>query len=445
MIPVSPTKALRGSLRVPSSKPHCQRALILATLAEGVSEIHHMHTCSETQVIAEACQAFGATLQWQNESLQIRGVGGRLRQPRCVIRLAGSGFALRTILAMASLVDGPTILMGDEKLGQRPHQPLIDQLTRQGASIEPLEPFQTLPLVNWGGGLSGGTVTLPVETTSQFVTALMLVAPYATETVVLRLENEVVGKEYIQMNQALMEAFGANVRISEDLREIRIRRGGYVAHTMSVGPDVTSLFCFIAAAVIVDTDIHIESVSLGADSLLDEAMAIGRTLGVQVYQTSSGVRILSGKLPTSLVEFHVTHVPTLVPALTAIAGYLPHGMRLTGAQHIRFHKTSRLETLMAELEKLSFSFQPIYKGNVVDGFEASLGSGNRVCVEPLDSHGDHRLFMALFLASLPLAEPEHILGAETLVASFPEFVACFRALGVSDAYLQISSTTNVRK
>jgi 3-phosphoshikimate 1-carboxyvinyltransferase len=262
---------------------------------------------------------------------------------------------------------------------------------------------------------------------------------------VLRLESEIVGKEYIQMNRALMEAFGASVHISEDLREIRIERGGYVAHTLSVGPDVTSLFCFIAAAVIVDTDIQIEGVSLGTDSLLDEAVAIGRTLGVQIYQTTSGVRILSGPLPTSLVEFHVAHVPTLVPALTAIAGYLPHGMRLTGAQHIRFHKTSRLETLMTELEKLGFFFQPIYKGDVVDGFEASLGTGRPVCVEPLDSHGDHRLFMALFLACLPLAEPASIGGMETLVASFPEFVARFRSLDASDTYLQISSTTNVRE
>src|SRR5947209_12593318 len=109
MISVSPIRVLRGSIRIPSSKPHCQRALILATLADGVSEIHNMNTCSETRVIAEACQAFGASLRWQNESLQIQGIGGHLHRPRRVLCVDGSGFALRNVLAMASLVDGPTI------------------------------------------------------------------------------------------------------------------------------------------------------------------------------------------------------------------------------------------------------------------------------------------------------------------------------------------------
>src|SRR5579884_1866889 len=152
MISVSSGRALRGTARVPSSKPHCQRALILATLADGVSEIHNMNTCSETRVIAEACQAFGAALRWQHESLQIQGVGGHLRLPRRVLNVDGSGFAFRNILAMASLVDGPTILTGNKKLGQRPHQPLIDQLAELGVSIEPLEPGKALPLINWGGG-----------------------------------------------------------------------------------------------------------------------------------------------------------------------------------------------------------------------------------------------------------------------------------------------------
>src|SRR5947209_7684480 len=387
MISVSPMRTLRGSVRIPPSKPHCQRALILATLAKGASEIHNMNTCTETQVIAEASQAFGATLQWQNESLKIRGVGGHLRQPRRVLCVEGSGFALRNILAMASLVDGSTILTGDKNLGRRPHQPLIDRLSELGACIEPLEPQQALPLINWGGGLMGGSISIPVETTSQFATALMLVAPYAADTVVLRLVGEMVGKEYVHLSLDLMREFGATVFASEDLQEIEIHNEGYRARNITIGPDVTSLFSFIAAAVVVDTNIHIEDVHLGSDPLQDEAIAIGRRLGVQVYQTAHGVRILSGSPPTKRVELHVAHVPTLVPALTAIACRLPHGMRITGAQHVRFHKTSRLETLMAELDKLNYSFKPIYKGDAVDGFEADFVANADVCVNSVDSHG----------------------------------------------------------
>lgn len=427
MVRVWRSERLRGSVQIPHSKPHCQRAFLLATLAEGESWIHNVNTCSETQFIAEACAAFGATLEYHGRSVRVIGVGGRPQRPERVLRLAGSGFALRNLLAVACLADGPTILVADKRMEQRPLLPLIDRLADLGARIEAIEPGSVLPLVNWGGRLQGGNLTVSAETTSQFATALLLVAPYADAPLTLHLPEPIVGREYIHLTTSLMQQFGVEVSATDDMHEITVHQGGYQARELVIGPDFTSLFYFIAAAVIVDTDVHIENVFLGADPALDETVAIGRKLGVQITQTAHGVRVCSGAPPRQRVNLEVAHVPTLVPAMAALASSLPYGLRITGAQHIQFHKTSRLAALLTELEKLGRQFSPIYERGALDGFE-TLPSNGRTA-EVVDSHSDHRLFMALFLACLRAPAPTQVIGEETLVTSFPEFVECFGELG----------------
>src|SRR5207253_10521804 len=126
---------------------------------------------------------------------------------------------------------------------------------------------------------------------------------------------------------------------------------------------------------IVDTDVHVEGVYLGTDPALDEAVAIGRALGVRVLQTQQGVHVRSGRPPHQRIDLHVADVPTLVPALAALASSLPYGLRITGAQHIQFRKTARLSTLMGELEKIGHQFSPIYDRDALDGFETSPANG----------------------------------------------------------------------
>lgn len=427
MIQVHPKPTLRGSVRVPSSKPHCQRAILLATMAAGESWIQNTNTCSETEIIAEACREFGATLEYHESRLRIIGVGGKLRRPEQILNVAGSGFALRNLLALASLASGPTILTGNQRMSERPYLPLVERLTAMGTRIETVDPALPFPLVNWGGRLRGGTHTVSAETTSQFATALLLVAPYADAPSTFHLPGPIVGKEYIHMTVSLMRAFGAEAEATEDLRRIDVQPGGYRSRDVCIGPDVNALFYFIAAAVAVDTDMFVADVQLGCDPMLDAAVAVGRAMGVVIEQRSHGVQITSGPAPRQQVQLHMEHLPTLVPAVAAVALRLPHGVRVTGARHLRFHKTSRLEALLDKLDLLGHHLEPIYSADELDGFEThSIRSS---AIDAVDSHGDHRLFMALVLASLGADRPIAIAGEETLSTSFADFIECFTGLG----------------
>ncbi|MEU6575108.1 hypothetical protein [Streptomyces sp. NPDC046805] len=422
-------KVLRGSVRIPTSKPHTQRALLMAALATGESVIRRPNVCSESELLRNAVTALGARVTERREDLVVHGVGGWPRRPSSVLPVAGSGFALRHLLPIAALAEPPCVLTGDRRLAARPLQPLLDALAELGSRAEPADPELGLPVVTWTSGLCGGDIEIPADETSQFVSALMLAAPYASAPVRIRVPGTLVSHHYVRMTRELMTRYGAEVGTDDDLRTIEVRPGGYRATDILIGPDVTSLFYFVAAAVVADADLLVEDVVLGQDAFLDSVADLGRRLGVRLSQQGTALRITSGPAPADRVVVDASDIPTLVPALAAIASSLPAGMSLTNARHIQHHKTSRLQVVLDELARMGRVLRPLHRDGQLDGFASDR-------VEPaaadvVDSHGDHRNFMALSLAAMAVERPVHVLGADTLTTSFADFEQCFRALSVS--------------
>lgn len=426
-------RLLRGTVDVPTSKPHSQRAFLMAALADGGSLIRRPNRCSESELLQQACEELGASFTPDGDAVAVRGVGGRLRRPGRVLRAAGSGFALRHLTAVTALAPPPCVLSGDRRLAARPLRPLLDALTGLGGRLEHADPELVLPLVNWSGGLAGGEVVVPAGQTSQFVSAVLVAAPYAAGPVRVLVPGPVVGGHYIRMTLDMMRRFGATVCARDDLGLIEVRPGGYTARELTLGPDVTSLFYLIAAAVVTDAEIRVREVPLGEDALLDAAVALGRRLGVRITQDGPDVRIGSGPAPAEPLDIDATDLPTLVPALAAVAAHLPGGLRLRGARHVHHHKTSRLAVMIEELAALGIRLRPIRRDGVLDGFETS-GLGPPT-TRKVSSSGDHRNYMALCLAALTVPGPVAISGAETLSTSFADFHACFNSLVAQPATL----------
>ncbi|SFE09179.1 3-phosphoshikimate 1-carboxyvinyltransferase [Actinacidiphila alni] len=436
-------RVLRGSVRIPTSKPDTQRALLMGALATGSTAVTRPNVCSESLVLQEACAELGARFvaEPEHDRIVVTGTGGAPLRPSTILRAAGSGFALRHLVAVTSLVEGPCVLTGDQRLAQRPLTPLLDALTELGGKLETADAGLGLPLVNWEHGLTGGTVRVPADETSQFASALLLVAPYASGPVTVEVPAPVVGAPYIRMTVAMMREFGARVRLpygpgeppapggigpDADLRRIEVRPGGYRGRDLLVGPDATSLFYFIAAAVVTDADIVVREVPLGRHPFLDDVVTVGRRLGVRIDREGPDIRIVSGPPPAAPLEIDATGIPTLVPALAAVASDLPAGLRVTGARHIRHHKTSRLAVVMDQLARLGRPLAPVLRDGALDGFE-TLPAGPPAALD-VDGHGDHRNVMALHIAGLALPETVTVAGAETLSTSFADFLHCFRGL-----------------
>jgi 3-phosphoshikimate 1-carboxyvinyltransferase len=438
-------RVLRGAVRIPTSKPDTQRALLMGALAAGTTTVHRPNVCSESLVLQDACAELGARFRpdLERDRIVVEGTGGSPVRPSTILRAAGSGFALRHLVALTSLVEGPCVLTGDQRLAERPLTPLLDALTELGGKLETADAGLGLPLVNWEHGLTGGRVRVPADETSQFASALLLVAPYASGPVTVEIPAPVVGAPYIRMTVAMMREFGARIALpygpgeapvpadgvtgpDADLRRIEVRPGGYRGREVLVGPDATSLFYFIAAAVVTDADIVVRDVPLGRHPFLDAVVTVGRRLGVRISREGRDIRIVSGPPPTGQLDIDASGIPTLVPALAAVASDLPAGLRLTGARHIRHHKTSRLAVVMDQLARLGRPLAPVLRDGALDGFE-TLPAGPPASLD-VDGHGDHRNVMALHIAGLALPERVAVAGAETLSTSFAEFLHCFRHL-----------------
>jgi len=425
-MPSESLTVLRGSVRIPTSKPHTQRALLLAALAEGRSTIHNPNLCSEAALLQRAVTALGARCMTDGGQLIVEGVGGRPNRPSSVLNLAGSGFALRHLLPIAALAEAPCVLTGNRRLAGRPIQPLLTALAELGCRVEPVDRELTLPIITWDIGIAGGTVDVPASETSQFVSSLMLAAPYAAAPVTIRVPGEMVSHHYVRITYAMMRQFGADVRADDDLHRIDVKPSGYRAGTARIGPDVNAFFYFAAAAVVTDADILVEDVQLGEDSLLDSALTVARRMGVRLVQEGSAVRIVSGPPPAERILIDARGIPTLVPALAAVASSLPHGMVLRNARHIQHHKTSRLQVVLEELARMGRILRPILRDGQLDGFETYRTGA--ATVDEVDGRGDHRNFMALSIAAMAVEREVHVHGAETLHTSFADFKDCFRSL-----------------
>jgi 3-phosphoshikimate 1-carboxyvinyltransferase len=428
---VHPVEALRGQVALPSSKPHGQRALVLAAMADGASELIDLQPCAETALLRDGCRVLGARIGPPGPDGTVL-VGGGLRPdgPGPLIGVAGSGFALRTLLAVACLRTGggPSSFTGQARLGRRPLGPLVDALRGLGARIEFPAGGAELHLVSATGPLRSpaGRVSVPTDQTSQFATALLLVGPYLDGGLRLRLPSPVHGAGYLRLTLDLMERFGAEAVSSADLRRIEVEPGRYTGRTVRIGRDATCLFSFAAAAVLMDSDLFLPGVRRGTDPLVDQAIEVADRLGVRIESAGDGVRLVSGPPPSRRVVIDAAGMPTLVPALAALACDLPAGLRVHGASHLRHHKTSRLELVLGELAKLGRRLTPTFVDGQLDGF-VSRPAG-RPTGEPLDGHGDHRLYLALRLAAMAGDRPVRLSGEETLADSFTAFPATVAAL-----------------
>ncbi len=439
MVQVSLPGPLHGTAVLPGSKPHGQRAVVLASLSDGTSTLHDVNLCAETLILLNACRALGAAIEMSGTRLRITGVFGRPGRPAQVLQAAGSGLAARVLLAVSCLGDGPAVLTGSQRVAERPLGPLFSLLRDLGARLDPICPPAFLPAVSWGGGLDGGTVTVPMADTSQFATALLLAAPYARGPVTVLLDPCGIGQEYVTVTADMMAAFGATLTVGKTATgelpdRVTVRPGGYTARDLSIGPDATVLFCLIAAGVGAEAEFTLgwpagTSSGWGDDPLVAAALDIGRRLGMRLTPAAAGLRVAGWQPPRAPVHVDAIAVPTFIPALAAVAARLPYGVRVTGARHLQFHKTDRLALLLSELGKLGHRFKPVMQSGELDGFEtAAPGPASGA---ELDSHGDHRLFCALVLAALASPDPVVVRGEQTLAASFPGFLRCLAGLGVS--------------
>ncbi|WP_247731442.1 3-phosphoshikimate 1-carboxyvinyltransferase [Halovivax limisalsi] len=427
--------SLSGVVRAPPSKSYTHRAILAAGCA-GATRVVDPLWSADTRASARAVEAFGGSVARRPDGdLRVEGFDGRPAVPADVIDCANSGTTMRLVTALAALADGTTVLTGDDSLRSRPQGPLLEAIGDLGGSARSTRGNGRAPLVV-DGPIGGGTVAIPGDVSSQYVTALLLAGALTDDGVEIRLETALKSAPYVEITREVLAAFGVETSETSDGFAVaggqtyRATDGPSAASevdrdggTYAVPGDFSSISYPLAAGAVAAADgIEIEGAqpsAQGDSAIVDHV----RRFGAPVEWDRDAGRIAVERAPLSGIEVSVADTPDLLPTLAALGAVADGETHIFDAEHVRYKETDRVAAMATELEKLGAATTEERDALAIHGDRSSL-EGARV-----DGHADHRIVMALSIAALAAEGETTIAGAEHVDVSYPDFFDALEALG----------------
>ena len=410
------TSKITGKIICPPNKSYTHRAIFLAALSDGKSIVKNVLNSSDIKATISACNAFGVEVHEDNDIITIRNTIGSTVQGS-MIDAQNSGTTIRIAIAIAALSGGNTMLTGDESLKKRPMQPILDSLQTLGVSSES---DGGLPPITIKGKIKGNEVNIDGKISSQFISALLIIAPRLENGLIINIQGELVSKPYIDLTIAIMKEFGVIVNSEIPYKKYVVKHQIYKPTTFTVPSDFSNLALLLASNVLLGDGLEIE-ISLGNLPQGDEAIIdILEELGVNV--TLNG-NIITTKSPKMLTggRFDLSNTPDLLPALAILSLKSSEPIEIFNVKHARYKETDRIAIISRELKKI---------GIVVEEYEdgMKLTSNENLSSGELNSENDHRLFMAFSIAAMYIGDCT-VTDPDSVQISYPNFISDMKNVG----------------
>ncbi|GAB7093537.1 3-phosphoshikimate 1-carboxyvinyltransferase [Halolamina litorea] len=419
-----------GRCRAPPSKSYTHRAILAAGYAEDAT-VEDPLVSADTRGTMRAVSAFGGKVDRSRldiGTLRVEGFGGRPDVPVDVINCENSGTTTRLVTAAGALADGLTVLTGDDSLRSRPHGPLLDAIEDLGGRAESTRRNGQAPLVV-GDALPGGTVSMPGDVSSQFITALLMAGAVTEEGIAIDLETELKSAPYVEITLEVLQAFGVDAEHTDS--GFRVPGGQQYSPedgSYSVPGDFSSI-SYLAAAGAVAADEGGEGVLVeGAHPSAQGDTAIVEILdrmGAEIDWDEDAGELRSAGGDLSGIEVDVADTPDLLPTIAAVGAVADGDTRIVNCEHVRLKETDRVTAMAEELGKLGAEVTEEQDTLTVHGGESDLVGAE------VDGRGDHRIAMALAVAGLVAEGTTTISDAEHVDVSFPDFWTVFDDLGAT--------------
>lgn len=400
-----------ASVAIPGSKSLTNRALVLAALAEGSSRLVNALFSDDTVVMVDSLRRLGFAVAVDPTALTmaIEGRGGTIPADSADLFVGGAGTAARFLVAMVGLGHGRYRIDGIARMRERPIQDLLDALGALGVSATATN--GSLPVLVEARGLRGGRTVVSGDTSSQFLSALLMAAPYAAADVEIAVEGLLVAAPYVEMTLAMMEAYGVRVD-REGVRRFFVRCGQrYRAREYAVEPDASSAAYFFAAAAVSGGRVRVPGLS--ARSLQGDVKFVDvlERMGCRAERDEDRLGVQgTGSLRAADVDLREIGDQTMT--LAAMAPFADGPTRIRGVAHIRQQESDRLAATATELRRL---------GQEVEEHDDGLTISPRP-VRPavIQTYGDHRIAMAFAVTGLR-APGIAIADPGCVTKTFPDF------------------------
>ena len=410
MIEVRPLRRCDGAVTVSGSKSYTHRSLIVSSLADGESVLFNALRCEDTGRTVEALAKFGVEVSWKGDYVRVLGRGGMFKATDEKIDVGNSGTSMRFLTALAALRTGITFLDGSERMRKRPIGELLTGLGELGVRAYSQEGDDCPPVIVQSRGLQGGTAMVKGEESSQFLSGLLIVAPYAQKDVNIEVAGSLASKPYVDITREVMSSFGVEIR-SEEYRSFFIKAGQrYLPQKYRIEGDASNASYFFSAAAVCRGRVRVRNLNPATIQGDIGFLEILERMGCRVTRGSDWIEVLGGELHS--VEIDMNEMPDLVPTLAVTAAFARGKTVIQNIGHLRLKESDRIHAVAAELSKMDIQ---VREGE--DGLEILGGKPRGAEIE---TYNDHRMAMSFAIAGL--AVPGVKIKEERCVdKSFPGF------------------------
>ena len=400
-IKVTAPAKIHTTIQLPSSKSISNRALIINALGNGTHHPENLSDCDDTRVMIRA-----------------------LNDDKETIDIMAAGTAMRFLTAYLSVTPGTRIITGTERMQQRPIQVLVNALRELGADIEYVANDGFPPLRITGRELRKDTISLPGNVSSQYISALLMIAPVLTNGLTIRLTGDIISRPYINLTLQLMNDFGVRAEWTDDHR-LKVEPQAYHSTPFYVESD-WSAASYWYQIVALSKEAEVTLPGLFKDSYQGDSQVAGifRSLGVEtIYKDKTVILKKNGKSVERL-DYDFINQPDLAQTFVVTCALLNIPFRFSGLQSLKIKETDRMAALITEMRKLGYILHE------TDGSVLSW-EGERCTTEEhpaIDTYEDHR--MAMSFAPTCLALPEILINNPQVVSkSYPRYWEDLRQAG----------------
>jgi 3-phosphoshikimate 1-carboxyvinyltransferase len=386
------TDIIKVRIDLPSSKSISNRALILDALAYSPYDIENISECDDTQVLVNALDSNKTTFD-----------------------IGAAGTTMRFLTAFLSKTVGEWVITGSERMKQRPIKLLVDGLNNLGARIEYIEKEGFPPLRIYGSALMGGEILLNGSVSSQYISALMMIAPSMQNGLKIILDGNVISRPYINMTIQMMKEYGVTVEFEDNIISIKPQEYQPIPYKVESDWSAASYWYEILALV---GKGGIQLRGLRRDSYQGDSKVaeLFMQLGVETTYLSDGILLTPNEsIITPLMEYDFTDQPDLAQTFVVTCCLKGIPFYFSGLQSLKIKETDRIAALINELRKLGYVITEPGKGMLAWEDERCESAGN-VCIATYD---DHRMAMAF--APVALLRPISIENPEVVSKSYPNF------------------------
>lgn len=391
------TKSVQAVVEIPGSKSITNRALILAALAEGSSRLYGALDAEDTRVMLNALQQLGIQAIWEAATvLSVVGAGGNIPTDKADLFLGNSGTSMRFLTALCALGQGDYTLDGVERMRQRPQSDLLNTLNALGASAVALNNDGCPPLrIAGNNGLNGGTVCMNAAASSQFVTALLMVAPYADQDVTI----EIIGNLrplYVEITRQMMAQWGVK-SVQEDSRRFVVPAGQRYAAQLDyqIEPDASSASYFFAIAALTGGSVTVRGLNTSAlQGDVRFATEVLVAMGCKAEDTPDGLRVTglpNGKLHG--IDSDMSAISDTSMTLSALAPFADSPTTIRNIAHTRLQECDRIAAVCAELNRMGVKVE-----ERADGY--TIYPAAKIQPATIKTYNDHRIAMSFALMGL---------------------------------------------